>query len=70
MNGFNANERGELIELLENVDRETSAEIVVVTLESIDGADIGDYAIQLGQKWGVFGLVSMPYIIYSCRPFI
>ena len=50
---FSAEERGELIELLENVDRETSAEIVVVTLESIDGADIGDYAIQLGQKWGV-----------------
>lgn len=50
---LNDGQRAELIELFGSVDKETSAEIVFVSLESIDGAAISDYAIQLGQEWGV-----------------
>lgn len=33
----------------------TSTQIVVVTLQSLDGADAGQYATELGQQWGVGG---------------
>jgi len=46
-------QRIELRGVFESVDEQTTAEIVFVSLESIDGADIGDYAIQLGQEWKV-----------------
>ncbi|MFW6290643.1 MAG: TPM domain-containing protein [Mariniphaga sp.] len=33
--------------------RETSTQIVVVTVPDLDGYDPGDYAFRLGEKWGV-----------------
>lgn len=33
--------------------RETSTQIVVVTVPDLEGYDAGDYAFRLGEKWGV-----------------
>jgi uncharacterized protein len=33
--------------------RETSTQIVVVSVSDLDGYDAGDYAFRLGEKWGV-----------------
>ncbi len=33
--------------------RQTSTQIVVVTVPSLEGHDIADYSFQLGEKWGI-----------------
>lgn len=38
---------------LEQFARETSTQIVVVTVKDLEGYDPGDYAFRLGEKWGV-----------------
>lgn len=38
---------------LEQFARETSTQIVVVTVPDLEGYDAGDYAFRLGEKWGV-----------------
>lgn len=38
---------------LEQFARETSTQIVVVTVSDLEGYDPGDYAFRLGEKWGV-----------------
>ena len=38
---------------LEQFARETSTQIVVVTVKDLEGYDPGDYAFRLGENWGV-----------------
>jgi uncharacterized protein len=38
---------------LEQFARETSTQILVVTVEDLQGYDPGDYAFRLGEQWGV-----------------
>jgi len=38
---------------LESYARSTTTQIVVVTVPSLNGYDISDYAFRLGEKWGV-----------------
>lgn len=38
---------------LEQFARETSTQIVVVTVADLEGNDPGDYSFRLGEKWGV-----------------
>lgn len=40
---------------LEEFARKTSNQIVVVTINDLEGLDKADFAQQLGQKWGVGG---------------
>jgi uncharacterized protein len=44
-------------EALENklvaYDDSTSTQIAIVTIETLDGAEVGSYAAELGEKWGV-----------------
>lgn len=47
------NEVTELEQALEEFARETSTQILVVTVKSLDGDAISDYAFRLGEKWGV-----------------
>jgi uncharacterized protein len=47
------NEYDQLEESLEKFARETSTQIVVVTIGDLEGNDPGDYAFKLGEKWGV-----------------
>lgn len=52
-NLLSAAEEQTLEQKLEAYDRESSTQIAVVLLPNIDGADIGQYATDLGQAWGV-----------------
>jgi len=47
------NEFTQMEESLEQFARETSTQIVVVTVNDLEGYDPGDYAFRLGEKWGV-----------------
>ena len=42
-----------LEEKLVAYDNSTSVQIAIVTVPTLDGADVADYAIELGRKWGV-----------------
>ncbi len=50
---FSSGEVGQLRGLLQSVDESTSAEVVIVTLNTIDGNAIDEYAIELGKEWKV-----------------
>lgn len=47
------NEYNNLEANLEQFARETSTQIVVVTLDDLQGYDPGDFAFRLGEQWGV-----------------
>ncbi|NQU86027.1 MAG: TPM domain-containing protein [Mariniphaga sp.] len=47
------NERSNLEIELENFARETSTQIVIVIIKSLEGNDISDYAFRLGENWGI-----------------
>jgi uncharacterized protein len=34
-------------------DDSTSTQIAIVTIETLDGAEVGSYAAELGEKWGI-----------------
>jgi uncharacterized protein len=38
---------------LDTYNESTSTQIAVVTIESLEGTDVGEYAAELGKKWGV-----------------
>ncbi|HKI88536.1 MAG TPA: TPM domain-containing protein [Draconibacterium sp.] len=50
---LNQNEYNSLESSLEQFARETSTQILVVTVEDLEGYAPGDYAQRLGEKWGV-----------------
>src|SRR6056297_4342191 len=47
------NEYNNLEKSLEQFARETSTQILVVTVQDLQGFDPGDFAFRLGEKWGV-----------------
>jgi len=42
-----------LTSMLEQQEKQTGVQVVVVTLKSLQGYDIDDYGYQLGRKWGI-----------------
>jgi uncharacterized protein len=50
---LNRDEYNQLESTLEQFARETSTQIVVVTVKDLEGYDPGDYAFRLGEDWGV-----------------
>ncbi len=50
---FSAGQAGHLRGILQNVRQETTAEVVIVTIDKIEGYDISEYAVRIGQEWGV-----------------
>jgi uncharacterized protein len=46
-------QQGQLISLFGGVEADTTAQVVFVSLNSINGSDISQYATELGQSWGV-----------------
>jgi uncharacterized protein len=50
---LNQSESNNLETKLVQFARETSTQIVVVTVPDLEGYDAGDYAFRLGEKWGV-----------------
>lgn len=47
------NQRAELERKLEEIERSTSIQIVIVTIPSLDGEPIEDYSIRLAQQWRI-----------------
>ncbi len=43
----------ELMKIGENLFVKTGAQVVVVTVDTLDGADVSEYVLELGRKWGV-----------------
>ena len=50
---LNADERNQLENTLEQFARQTSTQIVIVTVSDLEGYEPVDYAVRLGEKWGV-----------------
>lgn len=50
---LSSSEYNQLEEKLEQFARETSTQIVVVTVQDLEGYDPGDFAFRLGENWGV-----------------
>ncbi|MGV8096080.1 MAG: TPM domain-containing protein [Mangrovibacterium sp.] len=50
---LNGNQADQLEQELSAYARQTSTQIVIVTVPSLEGYEIADYAFQLGEKWGV-----------------
>lgn len=47
------NMKSQLTMLVQEVEQKTSAEIAIVTIPSLEGADIESTAVRLYQKWGI-----------------
>ena len=43
----------EIMKIGADLYEQTSAQIVVVTVDSLDGYEVNDYALELGREWGV-----------------
>jgi len=43
----------QLNDICQQLDTKAQAQVAVVTIKSLDGADIFDYSVQLYQKWGI-----------------
>lgn len=52
-NIFKADQRDDLEQMLRNYEDTTSTQIYVVTVTSLNGSDVSDFAVRLAQKWGV-----------------
>lgn len=50
---FSSQELNALEQKLVNFNNSSSTQISVVTVKSLDGYDINDYAARLGEKWGI-----------------
>ncbi len=50
---LNSNENKSLENVLEKFARETSTQIVVVTVADLEGYDRSEYAFEIGEKWGI-----------------
>jgi uncharacterized protein len=52
-NVLSAQEKDQLESVLDDFDRQTSTQICIVTLPSLNGFDISDLSFKIGEKWGV-----------------
>ena len=52
-NILSASVERELVSVLENHETETSNQVVVATVRSLDGKDIAEYGVELGRHWQI-----------------
>ena len=45
--------KAQLTSMLEQQEKQTTVQVVVATVKSLQGYDIDDYGYQLGRKWGI-----------------
>jgi uncharacterized protein len=50
---LSVNEKNALEQKLVNFDKQTTTQIVIVTVKSLNGYDKADFAVRLAEKWGV-----------------
>lgn len=56
LNLLTADQQQALEEKLVAFDKQTSTQVTIVTTDDIAGMDAGDFAVELGNKWGVGGV--------------
>ena len=52
-NVIDAGTEAEIVARLEQLERQTSSEIAIVTVPSLDGVPVDDYAVRLFKEWGI-----------------
>jgi uncharacterized protein len=52
---LNADTKAKLEALATEIDQKANAQIAVVTVKSLDGDDVDDYAVRLFKQWGIGG---------------
>lgn len=52
-NVIDADVQDELQSIGASLYKQTTAQVVVVTVDSLDGYDVNEYALELGREWGV-----------------
>src|SRR5258708_30116095 len=57
---FNVSTTKQLNSLCEDIDHDAKAQIAIVAIETLDGADIDSYALDLFKQWGIGGNSSQP----------
>lgn len=53
VNIIDKNDESEMMKIGADLYEQTTAQIVVVTVNSLDGYDVDEYALELGREWGV-----------------
>ena len=52
-NIINEDDEAEMMKIGVDLYEQTTAQVVVVTIDSLDGYDVDEYALELGREWGV-----------------
>src|SRR5258708_39716569 len=52
---FNVSTTKQLNALCEDIDHDAKAQIAIVAIETLDGADIESYAVDIFKQWGIGG---------------
>lgn len=50
---IDSEDKAEIMRLGKDLEKQTTAQVVVVTVDSLDGKAVEDYALELGREWGV-----------------
>ncbi len=50
---FSDNEKQQLISQIQKIEKDTTAEIAVITVQTTNGEDIAQFATDVGQTWGI-----------------
>ncbi len=53
VNIIDEDDEAEMMKIGADLYEQTTSQIVVVTIESLDGYDVDEYALELGREWGV-----------------
>lgn len=50
---IDSEDEAEIMRIGKDLERQTAAQVVVVTVDSLNGKAVEDYALELGREWGV-----------------
>lgn len=53
VNIIDEDDESEMLKIGADLYEQTTAQVVVVTIDSLDGYDVDEYALELGREWGV-----------------
>ena len=53
VNIIDEDDESEILKIGADLYEQTTAQVVVVTIDSLDGYDVDEYALELGREWGV-----------------
>lgn len=53
VNIIDEDDEAEIMKIGADLYEQTTAQVIIVTIDSLDGHDVDEYALELGRKWGV-----------------